>query len=68
MDLQSTHGTYVNRQRILPSEYVCLEEGAIVEFGESSRFYTVSTFVESSESEEEGVNWGMDWKADEAIR
>jgi hypothetical protein len=24
--------------------------------------------VESSESEEEGVNWGMDWKADEAIR
>jgi hypothetical protein len=30
--------------------------------------YTVSFYVESSESEDEGVNWGMDWKADEAIR
>ena len=33
MDLQSTHGTYVNRQQIPASEYVRLDEGAIVEFG-----------------------------------
>ena len=68
MDLNSTHGTYVNRQRIPQSEYICLEEGAIVEFGQSTRIYTVSTVVQSSESEEEGVNWGIDWRADEAIR
>ncbi|EQC27029.1 hypothetical protein SDRG_15143 [Saprolegnia diclina VS20] len=41
VDLKSTHGTHVNKQRLPPSEYTQLYVGDVVVFGESTRIYTI---------------------------
>ncbi|KAJ0397351.1 hypothetical protein P43SY_008170 [Pythium insidiosum] len=40
-DLNSTHGTFVNKRRVPPNEYVRLHIGDVVVFGESTRLYAV---------------------------
>lgn len=38
-DLESSHGTFLNKARIPPKKYVALKSGSFVKFGESSRLY-----------------------------
>ncbi|GLD96658.1 hypothetical protein PINS_up005341 [Pythium insidiosum] len=40
-DMNSTHGTFVNKRRVPPNEYVRLHIGDVVVFGESTRLYAV---------------------------
>ena len=66
LDLKSTHGSFVNRQRI-GEDYVRVEQGDIMQFGESTRIYTLSDFQQEESSEDEGVNWGMDSRVEDDI-
>lgn len=74
-DMQSTHGTFVNRKQLSALNFVPLEQGDIINFGFSTRSYTVSEWQEPNQSfgsEEEqpwdeGVQWGMDYQADEQV-
>merc|ERR1711907_423550 len=38
-DLGSTHGTFLNKQKLKPREYYKYNDGDLVIFGESSRMY-----------------------------
>lgn len=40
-DLDSTHGTFVNKRRLRPRSYMPLRAGDLVSFGQSSRLYGV---------------------------
>ena len=41
IDLKSSHGTKVNRRALKPFEATLVREGSVVEFGASSRTYTL---------------------------
>lgn len=41
MDLKSTHGTFVNKKRILPEKFYDLNVGDLLRFGDSTRLYAV---------------------------
>lgn len=49
MDLDSSHGTYLNQRRLTPNRYYKLEENDIIRFGESSREYVLLLNVDSSQ-------------------
>ncbi|KAF0683597.1 Aste57867_24363 [Aphanomyces stellatus] len=40
-DLSSTHGTFVNKKRIAAGEYIKVNVGDVLVFGESTRIYTI---------------------------
>jgi len=49
-DLGSSHGTFVNKKRILTKTYFKLESGNnIIKFGESTRFYVLDAGLEQPE-------------------
>ena len=48
-DLQSTHGTYLNKQKVL--NFTRVEEGDLIEFGFSTRQYVLSAFTEEAQQD-----------------
>lgn len=41
-DLHSTHGTFLNREKVAPGQFVELHVGDSIQFGQSSRQYVVN--------------------------
>ena len=41
MDLESTNGTFLNKEKIAPARYVELREKDVLTFGNSSREYVL---------------------------
>ena len=52
-DLNSTHGTYVNGNRIKPNIYILLHSGYIISFGNSQTKYILKTSNDNEEKEAE---------------
>ncbi|XP_063234830.1 kanadaptin [Bacillus rossius redtenbacheri] len=50
-DLNSTHGTFVNKYRIIPNKYVRLQVGHLLKFGCSSRMFILHGPEEDAEPE-----------------
>lgn len=48
-DLGSTHGTFLNKQRITAKTYIRLPSDSILRFGESSRIYVITPLAEEIE-------------------
>lgn len=75
MDLGSRHGTYLNKQKLIPRKYYQLLSKDIIGFGRSSRKYIMiarglinyhdieieKSASEGSPSSEEVANDGLDW-------
>lgn len=55
-DLTSTHGTFVNKQRVPANEFVRLHIGDVVVFGESTRLYALCGPQELLPAEYESQN------------
>ncbi|KAF1324098.1 Anion exchanger adaptor protein kanadaptin, partial [Globisporangium splendens] len=55
-DLNSTHGTFVNKRRVAANEYVRLHIGDVVGFGESTRLYAVCGPPELLPAEYDSLN------------
>lgn len=45
-DMRSTHGTFVNQHPCKEDDFVKVDEGDILQFGHSTRMYTISAYVE----------------------
>jgi pSer/pThr/pTyr-binding forkhead associated (FHA) protein len=56
MDFKSTHGTFVNKERIDPHDFKRLHIGDIVSFGESSRLYAICGPQELLPAEYDSLN------------
>lgn len=55
-DLKSTHGTFVNKKRIVANEYVRLHIGDVIVFGESTRLYAICGPPELLPAEYDSLN------------
>uniref|UniRef100_K3WIY9 FHA domain-containing protein n=1 Tax=Globisporangium ultimum (strain ATCC 200006 / CBS 805.95 / DAOM BR144) TaxID=431595 RepID=K3WIY9_GLOUD len=55
-DLNSTHGTFVNKRRVVVNEYVRLHIGDVIGFGESTRLYAVCGPPELLPAEYDSLN------------
>lgn len=56
IDLGSTHGSFVNKRRVAPKEFVRLHIGDVLAFGESSRLYAVCGPEELLPAEYDSLN------------
>lgn len=52
-DLDSTHGTILNKKRIPPKQYIELKHGDQIAFGASNRVYTIEMPIEMQPTEAE---------------
>ncbi|KAJ3224045.1 hypothetical protein HK099_000323 [Clydaea vesicula] len=81
-DLNSTHGTFVNKTRIEPRKYVKIKAGDMIKFGESTRLYILKggplenfeekvpitkTNVSKRKIKEEEFSWGFKPDAEEEL-
>jgi len=53
IDLDSSHGTTNNKQKLTPEKRECLKDGDIIRFGASTREYHVRLRIDEDENEEE---------------
>jgi pSer/pThr/pTyr-binding forkhead associated (FHA) protein len=59
-DLGSTHGTFLNKQRISPRTYCKIKVGDMIKFGASSRIYFFQGEQEQAPKlQETGISWGF---------
>ncbi|XP_065325299.1 kanadaptin-like isoform X2 [Gordionus sp. m RMFG-2023] len=72
-DLRSTHGTYLNKNKLEPQRYYRLHVGYVIKFGASSRLYILNGPNEDQEQEydnievakltndmsEDDISWGI---------
>ena len=55
-DLNSTHGTYLNNQKIEPFKYYKLNNGDVFQFGKSSKIFVCNFNENFNENENENLN------------